>query len=103
MRPQALSPSQRTIALSSLPDWMWLGEAAAGRDAIQRTFIFADFNAAFGFMTRVALKAEQMQHHPEWRNVWNRVEVVLTTHDVNGLTELDIALATWMDGCAALT
>lgn len=84
-------------ALSRLPGW------AAGpgeREAIVRTYRFADFNAAFGFMTRVAIRAEQLDHHPEWFNVYNRVEVVLTTHDAGGVTELDVTLATFMDEVA---
>ena len=80
----------------SLPDW----RMAEGRDAIQRTFKFKDFNAAFGFMTRAALVAEQMNHHPEWFNVWNRVDVTLSTHDAGGLTELDVKLAQAMDKIA---
>nr|WP_268907125.1 4a-hydroxytetrahydrobiopterin dehydratase [Collimonas silvisoli] len=80
-------------ALQSLPSWT----AVDGRDAIQKTFKFADFNAAFGFMTQVALLAEKMDHHPEWSNVYNRVEVVLTTHDANGVTDLDVRLATFME------
>ena len=64
-----------------------------GRPAIQKSFKFADFNAAFGFMSRVALAAEQMNHHPEWFNVYNRVDVLLSTHDSGGVTELDFALA----------
>ncbi len=69
-----------------------------GRDAIFRKFQFKDFNEAFGFMTQVALKAEQMDHHPEWFNVYNRVEVTLATHDVNGLSELDVEMAEFMEG-----
>ncbi|RMF35417.1 MAG: 4a-hydroxytetrahydrobiopterin dehydratase [Alphaproteobacteria bacterium] len=71
-----------------------------GRDAITKTFRFADFSAAFGWMTRVALAAEKADHHPEWCNVWNRVEVTLSTHDAGGLTEKDIALARIMDRLA---
>ncbi len=85
-------------ALAGLPDWKAAGE---GRDAIVRTFVFADFNAAFGFMTRVALKAETMDHHPEWSNVYNRVEVLLATHDADGVTALDVELARFMDQAAA--
>ncbi|MEQ3745113.1 MAG: 4a-hydroxytetrahydrobiopterin dehydratase [Henriciella sp.] len=70
-------------------------------DAIEKTFKFADFKTAFGFMTSCALKAEQMDHHPEWFNVYNRVEVLLTTHDADGVTELDVELATFMDDLAA--
>ena len=88
--------AERATQLATLPTWA----AVDGRDAITRTFVFADFNAAFGFMTRVALIAEAMNHHPEWRNVWNRVEVVLSTHDAGGLTEKDIKLARAMDGLA---
>jgi 4a-hydroxytetrahydrobiopterin dehydratase len=84
-------------ALQSLATWT----AADGRDAIQKTFRFADFNAAFGFMTQVALLAEKMDHHPEWSNVYNRVEVLLTTHDANGVTDLDLRLAQFMDRHAA--
>ncbi len=83
-------------ALKSLPQWL----AVDGRDAITRSFTFKDFNAAFGFMTRVALKAEQMNHHPEWFNVWNKVEVTLSTHDAGGVTQLDADLAAFMDALA---
>ncbi len=68
-----------------------------GRDAIEKSFRFADFKAAFGFMTQVALKAEQMDHHPEWFNVYNKVDVLLATHDANGVTEKDVELAAFMD------
>lgn len=74
--------------------------AAGERDAIQRTFRFADFTAAFGFMTRTALMAEKLDHHPEWFNVYNRVDVTLTTHDADGVTELDVTLAGLMDMAA---
>lgn len=83
-------------ALESLPGWA----AAPGREALARRFEFEDFNAAFGFMTRVALKAEQMNHHPEWSNVYNRVEVQLTTHDADGVTALDVELARFIDQAA---
>jgi 4a-hydroxytetrahydrobiopterin dehydratase len=73
----------------------------SGRDAIAKTFVFADFNTAFGFMTRAALVAEKMNHHPEWFNVYKTVEVTLSTHDAGGVTALDIALAQAMDRIAA--
>lgn len=85
-------------ALSSLPGWT----PVDGRDAIFRSYRFADFNAAFAFMTRVALQAEKADHHPEWFNVWNRVDVTLATHDANGVTEKDIELARFMDAAAGL-
>lgn len=84
-------------ALAGLPGW---SAAQGARDAIARTFRFADFNAAFGFMTRVALKADKLDHHPEWSNVYNRVEVVLTTHDADGVTALDVEMARFMDKAA---
>ena len=71
-----------------------------GRDAIRKVYEFADFNAAWGFMSRVAVKAEQMDHHPEWFNVWNKVDVTLATHDADGVTELDLTLASFMDEIA---
>ena len=86
------------VALARLPDW---AKVAGDRDAIQRTFRFKDFNAAFGFMTRVALMADKLDHHPEWFNVYNRVEVVLATHDADGVSELDVTLAGFMDACAS--
>lgn len=83
-------------AAAALEGW----RAVDGRDAIAKTFRFADFNAAFGFMTRVALKADQMDHHPEWFNVYDRVEVTLATHDAGGVTDKDLALARFMDAIA---
>jgi 4a-hydroxytetrahydrobiopterin dehydratase len=85
-------------ALKRLPDW----RLAEGREAITRKFQFVDFDAAFAFMTRAALKAAEMDHHPEWFNVYNKVEVTLVTHDAGGVTNKDIELATAMDGYAAL-
>lgn len=79
--------------LATLTDWTH----DAQRDAIHKTFTFKNFNQAFGFMTSVALYAEQVNHHPEWRNVYNTVEVTLTSHDVNGLSMRDIQMAQWMD------
>ena len=93
-RPEKIDTAQ---ALSLLPEWA----SFKGRDAITRTFVFKDFNAAFGFMTRAALAAEKMDHHPEWFNVYNRVEVVLATHDAGGVTELDVQLAQFMDALHA--
>lgn len=88
-------------ALSQLNEAQLEGWAAvSGKDAIGKTFRFADFNAAFGFMTRVALRADKVDHHPEWFNVYNRVEVVLTTHDCDGVSERDLAMARFMDGIA---
>ena len=83
-------------ALAQLQGWA----GAEGRDAIVKTFRFTDFNAAFGWMARVALKAETMDHHPEWSNVYNRVEVLLATHDAYGVTDKDVALARFMDAAA---
>lgn len=84
-------------ALDQLKDW----KAVSGeRDAIEKTFKFSDFKTAFGFMSSCALKSEQMDHHPEWFNVYNRVEVILTTHDADGVTTLDLELATFMDALA---
>ena len=83
-------------AVAQLSGW----SAAPDKDAILKTFKFADFNAAFGFMTRVALMADKLDHHPEWFNVYNRVEVLLTTHDADGVTDLDVTLAKFMDAAA---
>jgi len=95
-RPQTLSANDLEKALQALPGW----SRAAGRAAICKTFKFKDFNAAFGFMTRVALVAEKLDHHPEWLNVYNRVEVTLTTHDIKGVTGLDVRLAQDMERLA---
>ena len=92
-RPQKIGAA---AALAQLPGW----SAAEGRDAITRTFRFKDFNAAFGFMTRVALAAEKLDHHPEWFNVYNCVEVLLATHDADGVTALDVEMAKIMDEAA---
>jgi len=93
---EKLAPEARKAALARLSDWTLV----EGRDAICRQLTFANFNAAFGFMTRVALLAEKMNHHPEWSNVWNRVDITLTSHDVGGLTERDIRLAEAIDRIA---
>jgi 4a-hydroxytetrahydrobiopterin dehydratase len=92
-----LSPDALTAALAKLAGW----QRVSGRDAITKTFVFADFNAAFGFMTRVALVAEKMDHHPEWSNVYKTVVVTLTTHDAGGVTGHDIALAEAMERFAS--
>jgi 4a-hydroxytetrahydrobiopterin dehydratase len=88
-----LTSEERSTQLPQLHGWV----AVAGRDAIQRHFKFADFNEAFGFMTRVAIKAQEMDHHPEWFNVYNKVEITLSTHEAGGLTERDILLARFID------
>ena len=90
---QKLSADERKSSLAKLNGW----SDVAGRDAITKTFQFKDFNAAFGFMARVALVAEKMDHHPEWKNVYRTVEVTLSTHDAGGVTGLDIKLAQAMD------
>lgn len=92
-----LGSEARAAALAKLPAW----RAVEGRDAITRTYTFADFNQAFGFMTRVALVAERMDHHPEWTNVYKTVTVTLASHDAGGVTDRDIRLAEAMDRIAA--
>ena len=94
---QKLSPDARKAAIARLAGWSEL----TGRDAISKTFVFKDFNQAFGFMTRAALAAEKMDHHPEWFNVYKKVDVTLSTHDAGGVTELDIKLAEAMEKIAA--
>lgn len=93
---ERLSADMRRAALAKLNGW----SDVPGRDAITRTFTFKDFNEAFGFMTRAALVAEKSDHHPEWRNVYKTVEVVLSTHDADGVTSRDIALAEAMNKIA---
>ena len=93
---QKLSAEARKSALNGLPGW----SEVAGREAIQRSFSFKDFNEAFGFMSRAALVAEKSDHHPEWRNVYKTVEVVLATHDAGGVTARDIELAQAMNAIA---
>ena len=93
---ERLSAEARTSALKGLPGWTKI----PGREAIARTFTFKDFNEAFGFMSRVALVAEKRDHHPEWRNVYKTVEVVLATHDAGGVTMRDIELAAAMNAIA---
>jgi len=90
---EKLSPQRLTEALASLPNWQHHPQ----RGALQREFLFRDFAQAFAFMTQLALAAEQRNHHPEWRNVYNRVAITLTTHDADGLTERDLDLAGYAD------
>ena len=90
---QKLAGEARKSALARLKGW----SEVSGRDAITKKFVFADFNQAFGFMTRAALAAEKMDHHPEWFNVYKTVEVTLSTHDAGGLTDRDVTLAETMD------
>jgi|ERR1700730_4124924 4a-hydroxytetrahydrobiopterin dehydratase len=96
MMVERLSAEARKTGLKGLPGWSEL----AGREAITRTFTFKDFNEAFGFMVRAALVAEKSNHHPEWRNVYKTVEVVLATHDAGGVTSRDIKLAEAMNAIA---
>ena len=93
---EKLADEERGKALSNLDGWVMVDN----RDAITKTFSFKDFSEAFGFMSRVALMAEKMNHHPEWFNVYRTVEVTLSTHDAGGLTELDVQLASAMDRIA---
>ncbi|KAF0753866.1 hypothetical protein AaE_005548 [Aphanomyces astaci] len=91
--PKRLTSTERSLGLAKVPDW----KIVEGRDAIYRRFEFKDFSEAWGFMSRAALAAEQINHHPEWFNVYNRVEVTLSTHDCDGLSQNDINLATKLD------
>lgn len=93
---EKLSRTARIDHLAKLTGW----QKVQGRDAIHKTFVFADFNAAFAWMARVAMKAEQIDHHPEWSNVYKTVNVTLTTHDAGGLSALDIDMAKFMDKAA---
>lgn len=88
-----LSDEERARALDRLDEW----DYDEARDALTRRFTFDDFSAAFAFMTRVALIAEKADHHPEWTNVWNRVDILLTTHDAGGLSERDVKMAKAID------
>jgi 4a-hydroxytetrahydrobiopterin dehydratase len=91
-----LDEAERAALLPTLTGWTLDGE----RDGLRRRFLFDDFVAAFGFMTKVALLAEKADHHPEWSNVWNRVDIVLTTHDAGGLSARDVELARAIDAVA---
>lgn len=90
-----LNETDRAAAVADLDGWSLVD----GREAIEKRYVFANFIEAFGFMTKCALEAEKADHHPEWSNVYKTVEVVLTTHDANGLTQKDIALAQAFDAC----
>lgn len=94
---EKLTQEDRISALTKLPEWTMV----ESREAIHRQFKFPNFNAAFAFMTKVAMFAEKIDHHPEWSNVYNRVEVTLTTHDAKGITALDVKMAEFMNGNAA--
>jgi len=90
---EQLNAAERAGLAAALPEW----KLVEGRDAITRAFRFKDFSEAWGFMARVALLAEAQDHHPEWFNVWNRVDITLSTHDAGGLSERDIRLASAID------
>ena len=96
---EQLSEDERTAALDTLDEW----DYDEVRDALTRRFVFSDFVEAFGFMTRVAILAEKADHHPEWSNVYNRVDVLLTTHDAGGLSARDVALAGAIDALVNLS
>ena len=91
-----LTESERDEALAGLDDWAY----DEGRNGIAKSFTFADFGAAFAFMTRVAMEAEKADHHPDWSNVWNRVDILLSTHSAGGVTAKDIALAARIEAIA---
>ena len=95
MEEEVLNESERDQALADLPGWTY----DATRHGIAKRFTFAGFGAAFGFMTRVALEAEKADHHPDWTNVWNRVDILLSTHSEGGVTAKDIALAKAIEAC----
>lgn len=96
-----LAGEERETKLNPLLSASWALDES-GRDAIKKEFLFKNFNQAFGFMTQVALRAEKMDHHPEWFNVYNKVQITLSSHDVNGLSERDVKLATFIDNCYKL-
>ena len=93
---EKLSPTDYKQALTKLTGW----RKVRHKEAVEKTYLFKDFNAAFGFMTRVALRAEKEDHHPEWFNVYNKVVVTLTTHDAGGITKKDLAMAKFMNHTA---
>lgn len=92
----ALTVDERSTQLATLTQKGWSLDQS-GRDALVKEFKFKDFNEAFGFMTRIALKADRLDHHPEWSNVYNKVRILLTSHDVNGLSQRDIKLANFIE------
>ncbi len=94
---EKLGDSERLQAVAKLAGW----QLTAAPDALKKSFKFKDFSAAFGFMTRVALLAEKLDHHPEWANVWNKVHITLTSHDAGGLTQRDVTMAAAIDGLNA--
>lgn len=93
---EKLKRTEKKAAMARLKGWT----KTRGRDAIQKQFVFADFNAAFAWMSRVAMQAEKLDHHPEWANVYKTVSVVLTTHDAGGVSALDVTMAKFMDKTA---
>ena len=99
MQPEKLEGEQRQTVLKQLDSQGW--KLVDDRDALSKTFLFKNFNQAFGFMTRVALLAEKLDHHPEWFNVYNKVQVTLSTHDLHGLSMYDVRMAQFMEQCIA--
>ncbi|XP_042592905.1 pterin-4-alpha-carbinolamine dehydratase-like isoform X1 [Cyprinus carpio] len=97
---QTLTMEEREHILPMMRNAQWV--EVVGRDAIYKEFLFKDFNQAFGFMSRVALQAEKMDHHPEWFNVYNKVQITLSTHECGGLSQRDITLATFIDQASVL-
>jgi 4a-hydroxytetrahydrobiopterin dehydratase len=94
--PQALSKIERDQALSALPEWTYVED----RDALHRKLVLKDFSAALGLMVRIGIEAEKTDHHPEWFNVYNKLDIWLTTHDAGGVSEKDLALAKFIDSLA---
>jgi 4a-hydroxytetrahydrobiopterin dehydratase len=101
MPPPRLTETERAALATALPAWTLVPAGAAGGEALRRRFTFPNFSAAWGFMSRVALLAEQQDHHPDWSNVWNRVDITLSTHDSGGLTARDVRLAGAIDALVA--
>lgn len=100
MRPTRLDVTQIDAALQHLPDWRHIKSEETGRNTLSRDYAFGDFNAAFGFMVRVAMAAERLDHHPDWSNSYNRVTISLSTHDAGGVTELDFQLARFCEAAS---